>query len=366
MPNKPALEPTNLLSLSTLIELGDENISAIEALREGVIQDRGLSITKGMLSDYVQHFSDGVYGTECQVNFEHNRGGEAAGWIKRLFIQGVSLMAEVEWTELGADKIRKKLYKFVSSELAMSYPHHNTGEPVANVFIGLALTNTPALKGQVPVTLSEEEKTQLLNNQRTNAMLKQLIADLKGRALLSEADINFAKGLLADAPEADRGALKAELDSLAEKQKTQATAEAQRLAELAKTHVPLSEFNELNSKFGALNSSVEAERLETRFEKTLLLSETTKIGFTAILKEEVMKFMKSLTEEQRAQFVALVGKVKAVDTIVRGGEGVSLVEGGDREDKITALAAKMMTEGKAKDITEAQKLATAEIDKVNA
>ena len=65
----------------------------------------------------------------------------------------------------------KKLFKFVSAELAYKYPHHETGKLVANVFIGLALTNTPALKGQEALALSEQ-LDKLINNTH---MLKKLL-----------------------------------------------------------------------------------------------------------------------------------------------------------------------------------------------
>lgn len=132
-----------------------------------------------MLEDYVRNFKANVYGTELQINREHKRGSEAAGWIEDLYVEGDSLMAKVDWTELGTDLINKKLFKFVSSELAPQYPHCDSGILVSNVFIGAALTNTPALKRQQPIALSEQDKAFIIHR----SMFKKYIEDLKSRAL---------------------------------------------------------------------------------------------------------------------------------------------------------------------------------------
>lgn len=122
----------NTLSFASLNESGE---SIIEVLRTGKIQDRGLQITKGMLEDFIKHFREDVYGQgrDIPVNLSHNREGEAAGWVRELFLDGESLMARIEWTELGRDKLSKKLFKFISAELAGIMPNHKTGEKIKNV-----------------------------------------------------------------------------------------------------------------------------------------------------------------------------------------------------------------------------------------
>lgn len=200
------------LSIVELNSANNQASSVIEVLRVGTLFDRGLSITKQMLEEYVENFKTNVYGTQTQVNLGHNREGEAAGWIKQLFIQGDSLMAEVEWTVLGQEKISKKLYKFISAELASKFRHFETGKVFNNVFIGAALTNTPALKGQEPIGLSEELNTLFLNNEK--AMFKKFLSELQARTHLSEEDKKLAHTMLAELPPEEQEEHKEEMEQI--------------------------------------------------------------------------------------------------------------------------------------------------------
>lgn len=357
------------------IKLDDQSVpvTTIEVLRIGTIQDRGLEITKKMLEDYVANFKANVYGTELQINFEHNRGGEAAGWIKDLFVDGESLMATVEWTSLGAQKISGKLYKFISSELAPEYPRFDTGKIVSNVFIGAGLTNAPALKGQLPISLTEKEKQDFIHKTRT--MFKKLMEDLKARASLTEADTKFARSLLADVSEEEKAAAEAEVAGLESKQKAdeaaaeaaktaeteKAKTEAAALAEKNKSSVSLSEFEALKEANQKLTDQVVLKELTEDVSKSLVLSNSVETGFLDEATAEVTKFMLSLSVEQRATFKSLVTKVKSVDFSTRGTSGGRAVVGS--EDAVIALAETLLKEGKAKNIDEAQKIAMEQVGK---
>ena len=346
----------------------DSTISDIEVLRVGIIQDRMLEITKFMLEDYVRNFKANVYGTELQINLEHRRGSEAAGWITDLYVNGDSLMAKVDWTELGTEKISKKLFKFVSSELAPQYPHCDTGILVSNVFIGAALTNTPALKRQQPLALSEQDKAFILNS----SMFKKYIEDLKTREKLSVSDISFARTLLSDVASEDADTAKAEVDDLEKKQQEQADAEAKaaedakkaqeaevekakadeaaKLSEQTKT-VSLDEYNKVKQE-------LEVKNLTEDVTKTLVLSDKNKDVAFGFLDEDVagvVSFMQTLNETQRASFKAIVAKVKSVDFSTRGGSADKTVTlSGDTEDQILQLADKLMSEDKSLSVGQAQ------------
>lgn len=353
----------------TPVTLSEETgTSVIEVLRVGIIQDRMLEITMSMLEDYVRNFKANVYGTEVQVNLEHNRGSQAAGWISEIFIQGESLMARVDWTELGKDMISKKLFKFVSSELAPQYPHCDTGILVSNVFIGAALTNTPALKRQQPIALSEQAKALIHNS----IMLKKFVEGLKQRVKLSAEDIAFARTLLSDASPEDADEVKADVDELEKKQKEQADAEAtaaeeakkaaedaekaakeatEKLAEVEGKTISLSEYNKLKAE-------LEVKNLTEEVNTSLVLSDKNKdltFGFLGESVPEVVAFMQTLSEPQRVTFKSIVSKVKSVDFSTRGGNATETVAlSGDMEDKVIALADKFMKEDANLKVTEAQ------------
>lgn len=372
------------------IVLSEGRISDIEVLRTGVIQDRGLKISRKMLEDYIANFKANVYGTELQVNLEHNRGSEAAGWIKELYITdhqdtGVaSLMAKVEWTEMGQEKISKNLFKFVSAELAYDYPHHETGKPVKHVFIGLALTNTPALKGQQPVTLNEAAEKLLLEN----FMLKVFLAELKKRAVVSKADKELVKTLIAEledgAEKTEAEAEQKEIDKKPEtvektpeelakekKDKEDADAAAKKAAEGKEGEEQLTEkLTASNKEIAELKERIEKKDLAEEV-GTLLLSEKkadehgVKTGLTGKdVKEKVVAFMLGLTHEQRETFKTLINAVRTV-TVSALGEATLNEEGiqvEELDDKITKYAAKLVAkakeDGKELSIEDAQKMAT--------
>lgn len=305
-----------------------EKVTTLEVLRVGIIRDRDLKITQKMLEEYVQNFKDNVYGTEIQVNLEHNRGSEAAGWVKDLSIEGDKLMAKVEWTELGMEKISKKLFKFVSAELAYKYPHHQTGKLVGNVFIGLALTNTPALKGQEALALSEQIEA-LIN--KNNLMFKKLLQTLKERKFVSKEEKATMHTLLADLPdeekkeaEGDVGEVdkkpeapeKTEEEKKAEKDAADAAAKAkdgkeggEQLAE---------KLIEVNKKNTELSEKIAKIELKEKAQKDYLLTTNRKVGLQEADLSTVVDFIATLSEEQRTAFDQVFSKIRAVDLSIKG------------------------------------------------
>lgn len=360
------------LRYTAAVVLGeDAKTSVIEVLRVGTIQDRGLVITAGMLADYVRNFKDGVYGVDVQVNLGHDRDGEAAGWIRDLYVEDGKLMAQVEWTELGAEKVGKKLFQYVSSELAPRYPHADTGKEVRNVFIGAALTNVPALKRQQPVTLSEEDLRLFIDRRKadhSHAMLTKLIEKMQGRATLSAEDMKLVRELLAEATAEEQAThkdavakLEEKVESEDEKTEEEKAAEAaaakekadEELNEKLKNTVPLSEHNALKEKF-------ERKELAETVQGTLLTSKEHPTGFRGEAKDKVVEFMLGLSEAQRTEFTTLMADVVSVDYTVRGSAAAAALTGDD-DEKTVKLAEQLMKDGKAKTITEAQKMAAAEL-----
>lgn len=378
-------------SVNTVSLSEDGNTSDVEVLRSGVIRDRGLKITPQMLADFVKNFKANVYGTELQVNLNHNRGDEAAGWIKGLYIDPVDetrLMASVEWTVMGMQKIKNKLYKFVSAEFASLYPHHETGSLVKNVFSGLALTNTPALKGQMPISLSEEIN---LSNQLNNAMFKTYITELNERKFVSAQDKAMAVKLFSELPAeeqeemkpiADEVAAKPEVDEAAKEAEEKAAAEKAE-AEKAATEAAAAKDKEeetLSEKMVSLEEISKAQaaeiaklkeeklhiELSSVFDNELLMSKENPVGLVAEQKDEVVGFMTGLSTEQRESFKKIVGAIKSVDLSTIGstetGSVTALAEEA-KMDAIVALTEKLMKEDTSLSIEAAQKKATAQLAK---
>ena len=358
-------------TLNSITLAEEDKNTRVEVLRVGTIQDRGLKITKEMLTDFVSNFKANVYGTELQVNLSHDRDGEAAGWIKEMEVEDERLFAEVEWTPLGLEKLKNKLFKFVSAEFADRFPHFETGKKIKNVFMGLALTNVPALKGQSPIALSQEAVTNL-NNQR---MLKKLLENLSAREIVLKEDKIMLRELFSELSEEEQGELTAEVEAVeakleeveapaevpAEVPPEEAPAEEPKTEELTEKLTEQSkELKRLAEQNKKLHEKIEQQELSELFDESFALTEENEIGLLADSKSKVVSFLMGLSPAQRDGFKEIVGEVRTADLSVYGSTKTIKMAS---EDSIVELAEQLVKEGKAKSIGEAQKMAMEQLKK---
>lgn len=143
----------------------------IEIVRAGTwpeMSNKGmLFITPDDLSQMVANFNAGIGCAgglnQIPVDFSHNDGGEAAGWITALSTDGQAVYADVEWSTSGLAAIQGKMFKFVSPSF---YPGclgewsdpEDWSITASNVLVGLALTNIPFFKDLQPVTASRDSQ----------------------------------------------------------------------------------------------------------------------------------------------------------------------------------------------------------------
>lgn len=99
--------------------------------------------------------------TPMAIDYDHSMADDdvpgpkiAAGWIHKMSRIGDDLWAEVEWTPRAAEMIRNGEYAFCSPVMLKGKPDRVTGKPVPVELFNVALTNTPFLDGQTPITLS--------------------------------------------------------------------------------------------------------------------------------------------------------------------------------------------------------------------
>lgn len=338
--------------------LGEEetkkDTSVIEILRVGTAYDRGLKITSEMLNDYIDNFMNDVYGSPLQVNLSHNRQGESAGWIKNIYREGDTLLAEVEWTPLGKEKIQSKQFRFTSAELAEELEDWRTGEKVKNVLVGVALTNIPAMKGMNPVILSEEVKNFINLQNNSMNIFTYLFEKLSKKDKITKSE--FAE-LSEVAETIEDEAVKEEAKEQVEeiKEKVEEEEKQENLSEKGK-FVSLSEFQKLqeeNKKYQEqvqkLAEENELKTLSEKFDKDLCLDEKdgVSIGFMDDKKDDVVKFLKTLSEEQKETFYKLFEEIKTIDFSVYGGKGKKIEMNEDEQDKkANKLAEEIMKEKK--------------------
>lgn len=365
-------ESTNTQDFSSFFYLSEiptpeGKVSDVEVLRVGNIYHGGIKVTSKMLDDYVRNFQDNVYGTDLQVNLTHNRGDEAAGWIQDLYRNGDKLIAKVEWTELGEEKITKKLFRYVSSELAPTIQHHLTGKSIANVFIGLGLTNTPAMKGQIALALSESLELQFNKNKmnKENIVLDENKVEETKVEPTEEVkeEVNPEAGEAGDTTETKEVESKEEpTEEVSEEKEEESAEETKELSENIDT-VSLAEFTKLQEEHIALKEKLEAKELNEVINNNLMLSDKNTIGFVKEQKEGLISFMKALTEEQRDQFVELVGSVRTVELGEKGSAKKMEAKNKSYEDMIVEKAEELMGKNKNLSVEEAQKMAAKELKK---
>ena len=338
----------------SLISLSDgADVSEVEILRAGKLQDRGLVITPKMLNDYVDNFAGDVYGQKVPVNLSHLREGEAAGWFKELFVRGKSLMAKIEWTKLGKEKIGSKLFQFISAELAPRLKHHKTGELFENVLIGAGLTNIPAMKAQNALSLSEEAQ-QFVNNQNNMDKLKLLYELLMERDSVTPSEF---KKFSDEAAEATTDDNKEEVEKMEkdvkenveeeeekeekeEEEEKEEKEEKEDLNEKVDTKELSEKVTKLEEENAEMRATLKLEECSKDIKKNLCLSEGKEsTGFKSDKKTvtRVAKFMLSLSDDaQREEFKEILGLHKTVDLSERGSDGGSDPVNGSLKAKLDA------------------------------
>lgn len=351
-----------------VLEERGKKTSEIEILKVGKVHGRGFSITKEMLNDFVKHYKEGVYGTDIQVNLGHDRGGEAAGWIQDLYVKGDRLLASVEWTPLGIEKIQSKQFRFTSSELSLSHKNHE-GKTFKNVLIGVALTNIPQIKGMKAVTLSEAANSIINNHTNNMDKLKQLhellmsfdsITKSQFEKFSEEAEAAVKDG----ADEKEVGEMAKEVEGKVEEPAVEKPAVSKE--ELSEKYVSKEEFLAAQEENAKLQEKIELSELNEMFDKELMLSEEQAVGFTngEDTKERVVNFLKELTQEQRVEFKEILGLVRTVSLSTLGSNENALEKKTTAtlsEDAILEKTEEILAENPEMDIETAQKKAFEEL-----
>lgn len=197
-------------SFHYLVQLseGEDLPSTIEIMRQGKWNHPvyGLfEITDNTMTNIISNFDNKVRGVDISFDLEHGETShktEAVCWVKKLLKKGTSLLAEVEWTDFGKEKIKTKAFKYFSPEFKFNYEDPETGKQYNNVLFGGGLTNRPFIKRMSPIMLSETVNTNDLNSELytpcklegegKQSMNKKLLGFLKLSETSTEEEINTA------------------------------------------------------------------------------------------------------------------------------------------------------------------------------
>ena len=102
-------------------------------------------ITADNVAEIARNFADGIPPIRVAGNENHRRG-PAVGWTEELRATAEGLEMRVKWTPAGEKLIAEKAFGYLSAEwydIAWPFVDSKTGEKIAWVFTGWALTNNP-------------------------------------------------------------------------------------------------------------------------------------------------------------------------------------------------------------------------------
>lgn len=156
-------------------------------------------ITRELLQGMVDNFDRKTYGQEIFMDVGHRPQDGSAGDIKRLFIEGNRLRANVEWTDHGLDAIKTRGFRYISADFIENWKDNEHEKEHGPVLFGAALVTRPHIKNMDPVQLAEHDGQQhiTLLHHRTLAQLKTEEQNMK--KLLAELKAKFQSLKLADA-----------------------------------------------------------------------------------------------------------------------------------------------------------------------
>jgi len=156
-------------------------------------------IDKSMLLSMVKNFEGNVYGQDIVLDVSHMPHNGAAGFFKRLFLDGNKLRGEVEFTEYGVDAVTKKGFVYVSAEFDENFVDNEKREAHGPTLLGAGLTPRPVIKhldrvqlseealDGAPMTLVSDRIARLLNEEMDMKKYKQALMAALGSLKLSEA-----------------------------------------------------------------------------------------------------------------------------------------------------------------------------------
>lgn len=113
-----------------------------------------MDLNESFAQRLISNFDDQVLGTQPFFDDGNHNEDKATGWIKRLFISANALWADVEWTELGEQLLKGRVYRYSSMHIDK---HKNPvdGKEYYPVLKNVSLTNIPVLRMLPALELSE-------------------------------------------------------------------------------------------------------------------------------------------------------------------------------------------------------------------
>ena len=327
---------------------GAEPPKEIELMRAGTFHDAmqgDFELTHQDLDKFVESFDRGIrdkgngkkVDKSLPINLAHNRDGEAAGWIKDLIHDGDGVLkATVEWTKTGLDKIKNKLYKYISPEWHFAYRDPESGMQHTHVIMGAGLTNIPLFKKLKPLTMSEDSV--ILFSERPNMKLKDLIK--KDAKDLDENEVKFLK---ANEGDLDDDAKKKFADVLNPKKEPKKATEPKtkepKTGDDKTVTIQASEYNALKGQVDVLSTKVNKNEVESEVDLMIASESNTKGKLLPAHRELATEMLLSYNEDQKANFKKFVASLpEQTGLFEENGDKGKVLTGSQKIDKLAKEA----------------------------
>ena len=252
-----------------------------------------------------------VRGIDIAIDFAHDSGGEAAGWVKSAEARHDGLWLFVEWTKEAADSIRTGKWRYFSPEFVDVWKHEQTGEKFKDVLVGGGLTNRPFLKNILPVNLSEVLGEEYPSQKKEGGaqveeLLKALRASLKLAEDASQEDV--LKAL--DVALKEETKEEHETVGLTESQVTKLLEDNPALQVIVDQNKNLNETNKaLLGRVVNLEATAKQSGVEQKLDDWHSGGTEGKTGLPVALDEKIASFMLSLDEAKIAEFTTILDEV---------------------------------------------------------
>lgn len=137
--------------LQEIVFQEDGDFSTVQLMRTGKFMHPffdDFEITEDMFKSFKKNFGKKVKKVDIAVDFSHNSGDVAAGWIREVILRekNTELWIKVEWTPEARQKILDKEFRYMSADFTTNFVDNETGKKFGPTLNGGALTNRPFIK----------------------------------------------------------------------------------------------------------------------------------------------------------------------------------------------------------------------------
>ena len=257
-----------------------------------------------------------VRGIDLAIDYGHDSGGEAAGWVTSAEARHDGLWLFVEWTQAAAVSIREGKYRYFSPEYMDEWTHPQSGDKFKDVMVGGGLTNRPFLKNILPVNLSEiEGHTDPQATKQEGGGMEELLEKLRKALKLDDGvEEDAILEALTAAIQTKAKVEEPETDTLTEEEVAKILEEHPALASVLEDNKRLSDSNKsLVGRVVNLEVSARETDVSVKLDDWHRGGDEQKHGLPIALDEQVTEFMMTLSEVDRTSFT------KILDDIIRTG-----------------------------------------------